>query len=378
MTTSDTHPVYQELGVRRVINAQGNRTLLGGSAVSQDIQNAMEYANEHYVEMRELLDKSGEYVAQILGVEAAYITSGCAAALTLGTAGFMTGSDLDKMAQLPNTAGMKTDILIQKLQRYSYDRCFTLTGANLVEVGDSNGCSDEQLRSAIGNNTAGVAFLAKQDWNNSILPLEEVIQIAHENNVPVIVDAASQIYPLDYFRKLSQQADLVCFGAKYFGAPNSTGIACGKREYVELVAAHGFIGFESLGSRSIGRPMKVDRQEIIGVVAAMKAWFTMNHEDRIIGYDHKFAIIKDGLDSVNGITTNLIQNPTAWPFRLEINIDAQVISKTADQIRAELDQGNPRIWLGGSDPSTLIVNVHELNEGDETIIVDSLKNSLMP
>ena len=124
--------------------------------------------------------------------------------------------------------------------------------------------------------------------------------------------------------------------------------------------------------------MKVDRQEIIGVVAAMKAWFTMNHEDRIIGYDHKFAIIKDGLDSVNGITTNLIQNPTAWPFRLEINIDAQVISKTADQIRAELDQGNPRIWLGGSDPSTLIVNVHELNEGDETIIVDSLKNSLMP
>ena len=80
-----------------------------------EIQNAMEYANEHYVEMKELLQKSGEYVAQMLGVEAAYITSGCAAALTLGTAGFMKGKDLYKMAQLPNTSGMKTDILIQKL-----------------------------------------------------------------------------------------------------------------------------------------------------------------------------------------------------------------------------------------------------------------------
>ena len=377
MTTSDAHPVYQELGVRRVINAQGNRTLLGGSAIAQEIQNAMGYANEHYVEMKELLQKSGEYVAQMLGVEAAYITSGCAAALTLGTAGFMTGKDLDKMAQLPNTSGMKTDILIQKLQRYSYDRCFTLTGANLIEVGDSAGCSAEQLNSAIGNNTAGVAFLARQDWDDSILPLEEVIRVAHENNVPVIVDAASQIYPLDYFRTLSQQADLVCFGAKYFGAPNSTGIACGKREYVELVAAHGFIGFESLGSRAIGRPMKVDRQEIIGVVAALKAWFTMNHEDRIIGYDDKFSVIKDELESVRGIKVELTQNPTAWPFRLEVTINPQEIAKNADQIRDELDQGNPRIWLGGSDPQTLIINVNELNEGDENIVADRLKKALM-
>ena len=376
MTTFGANEVYQELGVRRVINAQGNRTDLGGSIVAKTISKAMDDANEHYVEMRELLDKSGDYIASTLGVEAAYVTSGCAAALTLSTAACLTGVDLDKRAPLPNTTGMKNEVLIQKKQRYPYDRCFTLTGATLVEVGDENGCTLKQLEAAINANTVAVAYLARRDWDSSVVPLEEAVTMAHKNGTPVIVDAAAQVYPLDYFRQIAQSADLVCFGAKYLGAPHSTGIVCGKRERVEAVAAHGFIGFETWGSKAVGRPMKVDRQEVIGVVAALKLWISMNHEDRLLTYDTKFAAIQKALQEIPYADAEIVPTQSTWPFRLEVVLNTPVLGINSKQLRKELDEGNPRIRVGVRGDDTITINVHELNEGEEKIIVDRLRNIL--
>ena len=131
--TRDTS-VYERLGVRPIINAQGNRTVLGGSQPTAVVKEAMDRADGSYVEMRELLEKSGEYIAEILGVEAAYVTSGCAAALALSAAACIAGNDPDKVAQLPNTTGLKNEIIIHNSHRFGYDQCYRVAGATLVGV----------------------------------------------------------------------------------------------------------------------------------------------------------------------------------------------------------------------------------------------------
>ncbi len=230
---------YDELGVRRVINASGNQTVLGGSSPSPEVLRAMEEATRTYVEMDELLKKSGEYIAGMLGTEGAYVTSGCAAALALSAAACIAGKDPERMLQLPDTTGMKNEIVLQKKQRYSYDRSYTVTGGKLVEAGDENGCTPRQLEAAIGPKTAAIAYFIQPDWGDSVVSLEDTVKIAHEHGLPVIADAASQIYPLDYFRRNAQSADLVCFGAKYIGAPHATGFVVGKKDLVDTVMPTG-------------------------------------------------------------------------------------------------------------------------------------------
>src|SRR5439155_6677582 len=165
--------------------------------------------------------------------------------------------------------GMKDEILIQACLRIKYDRCVTVTGARLLEVGDEEQTTRQQLEAAIGPRTAAVHFFAYgEGWG--CLPLTDVIQIAHAHDVPVIVDAAGQTYPVDYLRKYTRMgADLVCYAGKYFDAPHSTGLITGRKELVEAAAMNSFIGFETLGIRAIGRPMKVDRQEIVALVVAL-------------------------------------------------------------------------------------------------------------
>ncbi len=376
MASHTSSDVFEELGVRKIINARGNETLLGGSSVSQEVREAMEGANFHYVEMRELLEKSGEHIADMLGVEAAYITSGCAAALTLSTAACMVGTDLEKMGRLPDTSGMKNEILIQKKHRYSYDRCFTTSGGKLVEVGDEDGCTAEQLSEAFGPNTAAVAYFAQPNWDSTVLPLTDVAGIARERSVPVIVDAASQIYPLDYFRRTAQAGDLVCFGAKYFGAPHSTGFVCGKRELVDAVAAQSFIGYETSGRRAIGRPMKVDRQEVVGVVSAFRTWLTTNHEDRLEQVDIRIAAIRESLRGVPNIRTEVDDRLAPWGPDLDVVLDTAALGRSAEQVVQQLADGTPSIRVRVASDDTIIIRVHTLNEGEVEVVSDELRKVL--
>ncbi len=222
MTDKNWGNVYKKLGARPLINASGNQTVLGGSILSPAVKKAMEEASASYVEMEELLEKSGEHIASLLGVEAAYVTSGCYSALVLCSAAVMTGNDPDKRAQLPDTTGMNDEIILQRTQRYGFDRAFTVPGGKVNYVGDDNGTTKEQMEQPIGPNTVAVAYLVYPDQGKA-MPLEQVVEIAHAHDVLVIADAAAQIYPLDYFRRNAQSADLVCFGGKYFNAPHSAG-----------------------------------------------------------------------------------------------------------------------------------------------------------
>ena len=364
--------IYAKIGARAVINAQGNRTVLGGSATVPEVTEAMAAVNDTYIEMAELLARSGEYIADLLGVEAAYVTSGCSAALAFSAAACMTGRDLGKIARIPDTTGMKNEIVIQKAQRYSYDRSFTVPGATLVEAGVDDGCSREQLEETIGDNTAAVAYLVRSGDPDSVLTLEQAVEIAHGAGVPIIADAAAQIYPLDYFRRNAQGADLVCFGAKYMGAPQSSGFLCGKKELVEAASDQGFIAFQENGGRSFGRPMKLDKQEVVGVVTAVERWLTINHEDRLLGYEERLESVQQELGATPGIDTEIEKVPQYFGSTLNVTFDSDVVGKTAQDIADELDSGTPRIWVSVVDDKTLTVNAHALNEGEELIVAERI------
>ena len=365
--------IYAKIGARAVINAQGNRTVLGGSATVPEVTEAMAAVNDTYIEMAELLARSGEYIADLLGVEAAYVTSGCSAALAFSAAACMTGRDLDKIGRIPDTTGMKSEIVIQKAQRYSYDRSFTVPGATLVEAGDEDGCSREQLEAAIGDNTAAVAYLVRPGDPESVLTLEQAVEIAHDAGVPVIADAAAQIYPLDYFRRNAQAADIACFGAKYMGAPQSSGFLCGKKDLVDAASDQGFIAFQENGGRSFGRPMKLDKQEVVGVVTAVERWLTINHEDRLLGYEERLESVRQELGTTPGVETGIEKVPQYYGSHLSVSVDPAVVGKTAQDIADELDSGSPRVWVSVVDERTLTVTSHALNEGEELIVAERIR-----
>lgn len=377
MTTFAGGKVYEKLGIRPLINAQGNATVLGGSTPTAAIKEAMDEASLKYVEMADLLAKSGDYIAGLLGTEAAYPTSGCAAALTLSSAVVMTGSDKEKMGRLPDTTGMKNEILIQKSQRYGADPCFRFAGASLVEVGSASGCTADDLEAAVGDSTAAIAYVQHPDYGKHALTLEETAAVGRKTGVPVIVDAAAQVYPIDFFRRTAQAAELVCFSSKYYGGPNSAGFVTGKKELIDAIAALGFasnLPYDDIptgGGYAIGRGMKLDRQEIVALLVAIDTWCTMNHEDRFQEYDRKMAVIQGHLEGIAGVRAHPEAYDSYFAVRLHVTVEA-ASGRTAQQVVDELDAGTPRIKTGVEGDDVIIV-AHTLNAGEETEVGERLK-----
>ena len=207
--------------------------------------------------------------------------------------------------------------------------------------------------------------------------MADVVKTAHAHGVPVIVDAATHIYPVDYFRGLAQSADLVCFSGKYFNAPPAVGIACGKKDLMDAVADHGYIGFYNPDGRSFGRGFKIGRHDVIGLVAALEWWLNADHDGRHAKDEAKLASMQQALEGVPGVRAMEIVHVGAHTgSTLHVGIDSKVAGKHARQVVAELDTGDPRIRVGGSDDS-IIIHAHTLNEGEEEIVVNRLKTVLI-
>ena len=233
-----------------------------------------------------------------------------------------------------------------------------------------------ELEAAIGPRTAAVAFWIQPPLDDAIVPLARTVEIARANGVSAIADACSQIYPLEYMQENAQSADLVVFGAKYMGAPHSSGFVCGNKELIETVAAQSFVAFHYDGSHAVGRAMKVDRQEIVGVVTAVDDWFTMNHEDRILTYEQRFDNIVKRVRGIPGIRTERVEIPHYVPYMLHIIIDKNINSFSAEDIRAKMDAGNPRIWVGTKGDDTITAVVNTLNEGEDIVLAERLAEAL--
>ena len=376
MVASNWGAIYKELGARPVINATGSVTLLGGSTPLPEVKDAMAAANGAYIPLIELEKAVGDRVAERVGVPAAYITSGAGSALTLATAAYMAGCDDDLIQQLPDTTGMKDEIVIQRRHRYWYDRCLELAGARLVDAGDEDGTTEDDIRAAITDKTCAihVPVTEQAPVDPNIVPLERVIEIGKEAGVYVSVDAAGQIYPLENFGKYVRMgADFQCVAAKYMGAPQSTGLALGTEEIIDAISRHSFVGYESRRIRGVGRPHKVDRQEMMGALAAVERWFKINHEGRLAQAEQESMAILNQLRDVPGVNAILIDNIVAHqPFGVTVGVDADVVGFDNEELVMKLRELDPPIWTRTMDNQPLSLHVFGLNPGEAELVGKSI------
>lgn len=372
-----TDDIYTQLGIQPVINATGHVTILGGSVLSPGVQTAMTAANRSFAAMEDVHNRTGALIAGMLGVENAVVTSGCYAALVQGAAGILAGTDPERIARLPDTAGMPNEFLIQSATRYRYDRAVTTPGGVLVEVGDSRGTTAEQLRGAIGPNTAGILFYAKGESTPNTLKLAQVVEIAHTGGVPVLVDAAGEVYPLERMHGVAASgADLVCFGGKYMGAGNSTGILCGKNGAVLAARRNGFVNYETENNRSIGRGYKIDRQEVIGTTVALREWLEMDHEQRLQSQAERIGFLAEGLADLPHISARNVWDEEGGPWmRLRLEWDAATVGKSAAEVSAALRVGSPVVWAR-AEGDVIPISVHTLAEEDLPILLRRLREEL--
>lgn len=377
MNAEKSRQVYEELGLRPVINCSGfHLTVLGGSILSPTVMESLEQANRYFVDMKDLLDKSGQMIAEMIGAESALVTAGCSSAMALGIAACMAGKDPEKAQRLPDTSGMKNEIIIQKGQRYKYDRTLTIPGAKLVEVGDENGTSPGEIEEAISEQTVALHYVASGN-QKGIVPIEELLRIGRKYNVAVMVDAAGQVYPLERLRKFPEMGvDLVAHSSKYFGGPNSAGFLAGRKDLIDAAMMHSFVGFEYGPPRTVGRAMKIDRQEIVATVTALREWTTMDHRARFAVYRERAEKLQAALASVPRIQVSLHGDPVTG---VRIALDESVTKSTA-QIADELKAGNPSIWfhwdlsmyMKQQEANSMVFSVETIQDGDEEAIAARL------
>jgi D-glucosaminate-6-phosphate ammonia-lyase len=367
--TAQESPLLRRLGVKPVINACGIYTDLGGSRLSPGVWAAMEEVNRNFVRLIDLLDNSGQHIARLLGAEGARVTPGAAAAIMLGTAACMAGTDGAKSEQLPDTKGMKSEVLIQAGHRYKYDRQVSLTGARLIEVGTANGTRPDQFKQAMSERTAMVIHPAHLDGKPGTLGLEQVAAIAQKRGIPVFVDAAYMNYPTDLMAGyLKRGGDLVAISAKYFGGPNAGGFLLGRKDLIPAIANVHFTRYESGKYLKFGRPLKMDRQTIVAVVAALEEWLKTDHKARFANYVRQVAMLQAKLKGIPGL--DLAPMCFTMDERLVPDpVNCLVIK--FDKNTAGLSAGEAADALAAGDPSILAVV-----EGDRlAVVMDVLEDS---
>lgn len=374
MDAEEARDLYAALGAVPVINAKGSLTMLGGSTPTPTVRAAMELAGRYFVDMDQMLAGSGQVVAGLLGCEAALVTPGCAAALLLGTAACVAGDDPERMAQLPDTAGMKSQVVIQAPQRYKYERVVRMAGVRLVDAGSATSCTRADLAAILGADTAAVLYpvIAGPE---GFLSLEEVIEIAHAAGVPVIADAAYQVSPIDTFRATAScGADLVGFGGKYFGAPNSSGLLCGRRDLIEAARAHSFAGFERRELLGYGRPLKIDRQEVAGVVAALREWLQPAYqEERDAAASRRGRALRDQLRELPGLELSPAEGDRVTGLRVVPDAGAGIDGQT---LAARLESGDPSIWTYADPAGGVSFSLYTVVDGDEAVIATRVREVL--
>jgi D-glucosaminate-6-phosphate ammonia-lyase len=381
-TTTAGPAIFAALGVKPVINACGIYTDLGGSRLSPRVLAAMEEMNRSFVRMVDLLEKSGQRIAGLLGAEAAQVTPGAAAAIMLGTAACMAGTDGDRSERLPDTTGMKNEVLIQRRHRYKYDRQVAMTGARLVEIGTDNGCNAGTIAEAITARTAMILHPAHLDGAAGTVALDEVTTLAHARGVPVFVDAAYMNYPTDIMGSYVRRgADLVTLSAKYFGGPNAGGFVMGRRDLIDAVANVHFTRYESGRYLKYGRPLKMDRQTVVAVVVALEEWLAMDHARRFAAYARQAAWLGDALGGLHGIALRpmsftmderLVPEPVNC---LVIRIDAAVAGMNARAVAEALEAGTPSIMAIREDDRIAIV-MDVLEDAEIAVIAERLRVAL--
>ena len=379
MTSTVAGEFYTRLGVKRIINANSWITVLGGSIMPPAVVRAMEDASRWFVDMHELNQKTGAVIARFTGAEAGLVTAGSAAGMFLEAAACMAGSDPAKAWRLPDTTGMKSEIVIHRAHRVNYDHNFRAAGATLVEIGNSGSTQEWELEDAINDNTAAVAHIFGPRQTGT-LPLPRVVEIAHARGVPVIVDAAAMLPPVENLtRYVEMGADMVSFsGGKGVLGPQSTGILCGREDLIEAAYLNG-----APNSTSIGRAAKVCKEEIAGLITALELFVDTDHQAVMEAWYAKCRHVVSAISDIPGVRAELVdaepdldEFPAAQP-RAMISFDRSWTGPAKDEVEQQLESGEPsiRVRLAGS-PRHITISPVNLQDGEEEIIAGRLREIL--
>lgn len=368
--------IYDKLGVKKLINAWGTVTSVGGSKMPPEVMQSVIEASKAYVDIDELIQKAGQKIADLLGVEAAFISGGAGAGLAIASAACMAGEDPAKVAQLPDTAGMRDEVIVFKSHRNRYDQAVRLTGARFLEVGLVDRTLQEQIEAAVSDRTACLIYFAESEKVPGSLPLEEVVKIVHEHAIPVIVDAAAELPPVENFKAfLLRGADLVLFsGGKDLRGPQSTGLILGRKDLITACAAN------SCPHHSIGRPMKVDKEGIVGLYSAIEFYLNQDFKGEMDSWHSMIDNFIREIGDINGlnIKKGYISPPGIQPAiipRAFVSVDETRLGIDKEWLYKELREGHPGIVTGVFD-NGLVINPQMLENGEEAIIAQRIKEAI--
>jgi L-seryl-tRNA(Ser) seleniumtransferase len=367
---------YQALGLEPLINARGTVTAVGGSTLRPDVAAAVAEGSQEYVPVDALLARVGERIAALTGAEAACITAGAAAGLAISAAACIAGEDPERIRRLPEVGGDRSEILVLKSHRCAYDQAIRLSGATIVDVGDSDHTVSENLQSRITRRTAAIFYFAQAEALPGSLPLAEVATIARRSSIPLVVDAAAELPPVDHFTAyLDEGADLALFsGGKDLRGPQATGLILGTAPLVRACAANNFPNY------SVGRPMKVDKGAAVGLLRAVEAYTRQDFKARASGWEAVVWSIIHELDPIPGVEVwrDFPLAPGVQPVtipRAFVGIDVEVTRLTVEELAAELETGDPPIVTDLFEEG-LVLNPQLLEPGEEKILIGRLKDIL--
>lgn len=366
--------IYEELGVRRVINAAATLTRLGGSRMPPPVVAAMADAAGWFVDLEELQLRVGARIAAATGNAACYVSCGAAAGIVHAVAACIAGSDPQRIAGFPAVAA-NAEVIVHHSQRNGYDYAIRQTGARIVEVGSRDGTTADELAAAITPRTVCILYFAGAHFAAGALPLPEAIAVAKAHGVPLIVDAAAQIPPIANLWRFTRElgADLAIFsGGKGLRGPQSAGLVLGRADLVAACRANGS------PHHSIGRPMKVGKEELAGMLAAVEWSLAQDEEALLAQYEAIVAGWIAGVADLPGVSAwRSFPSEAGQPHgRAVVRIDP-ASGTTRDAVVAALLAGDPAVAVHSHGADAIVLNPQTIEPGEETLVLDALRRAIL-
>jgi L-seryl-tRNA(Ser) seleniumtransferase len=362
---------YHDLGIRPVINAAATLTRLGGSRMPHPVIEAMAAAAGAFVELDALQKAVGAGIAELTHNSACYVSSGAAAGVVLSVAACIAGDDPVAREQFPYLESGKNEVIVHRCQRNGYDYAIRQTGARLIEIGSESSTRLAELESAITPHTAAVVYFAGTHFAQGALPLDQVVAAAHTRAVPVIVDAAAQIPPIANLWRFTRDmgADIAIFsGGKGLRGPQSAGLVLGRRDLIAACQLNGSPNY------SIGRPMKVGKEELMGMLAAVE-WSLAQDEAALLDqYERMVQYWIDGLQNLPGAQVSRgYPSEAGQPHgRAIVRLDP-ASSLTRDELVSALMAGDPAVAVGVIGDDAIALNPQTVEPGEEDLVLEALR-----
>ena len=367
LTSNLRRNFFKELGLRTFINAAGTYTSMTGSLMPKEGIEAISYSADEYVNLDDLQDKVGERIAELLECEYATVSSGCFGAMSIGMAGVITGKDPKKVKQLPNTNGMKNEVIMQESHSIGYAQALTNVGAKIVKVKTA-----KQLENAISNKTCMLWFLNAHTDRGEI-KWEEFISLGKKYKIPTFIDCAADVPPVEnLFRFTKMGFDLVAFsGGKGLRGPQSAGLLLGKREYIEAARMH-----TPPRGETIARGMKVNKEEVLGMLAALELYLEKDHNKEWEMWESQIKLISESASSVEGVETEIhVPKYANHVPSLRIRWNEKKVKISPNEVRKQLSDGHPSIQTVG-DSTSVGITTWMMVPGQERIVAKRIKEIL--